>query len=97
ARANLVLCQNITGNDTAVVKIEIASYTYNATTGLFQEMIPKALTDNYSLVRSTVYSNGNKTAFAKIFGINSFNTSATATAAHRPRDVVVIMDFTGSM
>lgn len=97
ASANLVLGKSINGNDPQVVKIEIGSYTFDPSSNTFVEMIPKATTDNYSLVRSTVNSNGNNTAFAKIFGINTFNTSATATAAHRPRDVCVIMDFSGSM
>lgn len=37
------------------------------------------------------------TYFARIFGINSFNVSTTALAVHRPRDVALIMDFSGSM
>src|SRR5262249_34990486 len=32
ASANLVLGKNINGNDTAVVKVEIGSYTFNAST-----------------------------------------------------------------
>jgi hypothetical protein len=37
------------------------------------------------------------TYFARIFGINSFNVLTTATAVHRPRDVAIILDFSGSM
>src|SRR5262249_33842484 len=37
------------------------------------------------------------TYFGRVFGINSMNVSATATAAHRPRDLALILDFSGSM
>jgi len=54
-------------------------------------------TDPWSAVRATIAINNNRTNFASIFGISAFNTSATATAVHRPRDVVIIMDLSGSM
>jgi hypothetical protein len=38
-----------------------------------------------------------QTSFSRIFGINTFSTSATAVAAHRPRDMALILDFSGSM
>src|SRR5262249_20835720 len=31
------------------------------------------------------------------FGVLSLNTAATATAVHRPRDIAIIMDLSGSM
>lgn len=37
------------------------------------------------------------TYFARVFGINSFDVATTATAVHRPRDVAIILDFSGSM
>src|SRR5262249_54862142 len=62
----------------------------------FETRIPKDPNDNYSLAKVTVTYTG-KTTFARILGISSFNTRATATAAHRPRDVAIILDFSGSM
>lgn len=50
----------------------------------------------WTLVQANVNYTGN-TFFARVFGNNLFSTSATATAVHRPRDVVTVMDFSGSM
>src|SRR5262249_18836373 len=36
-------------------------------------------------------------AFANVFGIPTLNVTATATAAHRPRDVGIVLDYSGSM
>jgi hypothetical protein len=36
-------------------------------------------------------------AFARIFNLSSANVKAEATSAHRPRDVAIILDFSGSM
>ena len=35
--------------------------------------------------------------FGRLFNISSFNLTANATAAHRPRDLALILDFSGSM
>src|SRR5262249_40416611 len=32
-----------------------------------------------------------------VLGLNSFNVQATSAAVHRPRDVVIVMDLSGSM
>jgi Flp pilus assembly protein TadG len=57
----------------------------------------------WSMVRVTVgqspASSGvtNNTAFGRVFGMNQFDVKAVATAVHRPRDVALILDFSGSM
>src|SRR5262249_19808560 len=75
-------------------------FTYNdANPGKegFQLQIPRTDTSEpYSAVRATVSFQGGF-AFGRVFGMNSFNTSAVATAIHRPRDVMIIMDLSGSM
>ena len=38
-----------------------------------------------------------KTYFGKVFGVSSFNVGAQATAVHRPRDIAIVLDFSGSM
>src|SRR5262249_46293700 len=50
----------------------------------------------WTMVQSTISYTGN-TSFAGVFGINAFNVSAVAQAAHRPRDIAVIIDMSGSM
>jgi hypothetical protein len=84
------------------VTIEAGAYTYfyddsNASNEGFKVLIPRAdTTEPYSAVRCTV-NNTNNYSFGRIFGLSTFNTSAQAVAVHRPRDVVIIMDLSGSM
>jgi len=79
------------------VTVDIGSYWYDTNTARFvPNYTGKAATDNWSLVRAKVSFAGD-TQFARVMGINTFDTSAVATAVHRPRDVAIIMDFSGSM
>ena len=52
--------------------------------------------DNYSLTQVTVTQQIGLT-FAVLMGVTGSNVSATATAAHRPRDVAIVLDYSGSM
>ena len=57
----------------------------------------------WSMIRVTVGQSGgsspvtNNTAFGGVFGMNQFDVKAIATAVHRPRDLAMILDFSGSM
>jgi len=63
----------------------------------FQIVIPnKASDEPYTGVRATVKTSS-PVFFGSVFGTTPFNVKATAVAAHRPRDVVIIMDLSGSM
>jgi hypothetical protein len=87
-----------TGN----VTVQVGSYAYvyndsNPSAEQFQINIPRLSTSNpWSAVNATVTYAGTN-SFAQVFGATGFNTSATATAAHRPRDDVMIVDMSGSM
>jgi hypothetical protein len=87
--------------------IQIGSYTYydsytDPATGTVytKQFVPrypqKDPGSNWSLVRVTVTARRDY-AFAKVFGLDKFTVAATAMAAHRPRDVAIIMDLSGSM
>jgi hypothetical protein len=52
--------------------------------------------DNWDLIQATVNYQG-QYAFARVFGMTAFSVGTVATAAHRPRDVAVILDYSGSM
>jgi len=79
------------------VKITIGSYRYDDATDRFViDPEGRNAGDAWSLCQATVTSS-NPAAFARIFNINMLNAAATATAAHRPRDVAVVIDFSGSM
>jgi Flp pilus assembly protein TadG len=76
-------------------------YNYNDTNPSqegFQVVMPRAATSTepYSAVRSTIAGSANVN-FARVFGISSRSVQATAVAVHRPRDVFIIMDLSGSM
>ena len=84
------------------VKIECGGYYYvyddaNSANEGFQIVIPnKIAAEPYTAVRATVTTTS-PLFFGGVFGSTPFNVKATATAAHRPRDVVIIMDLSGSM
>jgi Flp pilus assembly protein TadG len=84
------------------VKVEIGAYAYTYDDGNpskegFGIEIPRQDTNEpYSTVRATVTATGDY-AFARVLGLTQFNVIATSTAAHRPRDVIIIMDLSGSM
>ena len=63
----------------------------------FKLTIPgKPATDPYSAVAVTIQSSS-PTFFGRVFGLNAFNVMANSAAVHRPRDVCIIMDLSGSM
>jgi hypothetical protein len=83
------------------ISVEVGSYAYvfdsaNPSKEGFVLKIPRDDTDAYSAVRATVTYQGGL-AFARVLGLNTFDTSAQAVAVHRPRDVIIIMDLSGSM
>lgn len=84
------------------VKIEAGAYAYfyndsDPSQEGFKIQIPRTdATEPYSTVRATVTAD-NALAFGRVFGLSKFTTSASATAVHRPRDVMIITDLSGSM
>lgn len=80
------------------VAVELGRYYYDRTLSspAFVAARPGPSTENWSLVRSTVSYSG-RTYFARALGISGFNVSAVATAVHRPRDVSIVLDYSGSM
>jgi len=84
------------------VTVEVGAYTYlydDASPGKegFQVQFPRIdSAEPYGAVRATITTQGSY-GFGRIFGLATFNTTATATAVHRPRDVIIVMDLSGSM
>src|SRR5579884_422980 len=98
AEANTLLTQPIQASQVQVV---IGKYSYDGTQQKFvaYPLDPGStnnLNDNWSLVNVTV-SFSNPTAFAGVFGLSSFAVSASATGVHRPRDIALVLDYSGSM
>ena len=98
AMANAVLKQGIQSTQVQTV---IGKYYYDSTQGQFlayplDSRSVNHASDNWTLVNASVSFSGS-TMFAGVFGINAFNTKATATAIHRPIDMAILQDFSGSM
>jgi hypothetical protein len=98
ATANAILTRPVQPSQVQVV---IGKFSYDTTQQKFlaYPLDPGSTNnpgDNWSLVSVTV-NFSNPTAFANVFGINAFGVSATATGVHRPRDVALVLDYSGSM
>src|SRR5271157_4220865 len=100
AAANTVLGTSVPA---ANVTMTPGAYNYDPTTQTFSPQFPPnsppnppPVNYNYNLYQAKI-TQGNSTFFAKLFGITSCNVTATAIAAHRPRDTTIVLDFSGSM
>src|SRR4029077_7469972 len=84
------------------VKVECGGYYYvyndaNPAAEAFQIVIPgKIASEPYTGVRTTITTTS-PLFFGAVWGASPFNVIAHSMAAHRPRDVVIIMDLSGSM
>lgn len=91
---------SILGNavQSSQVTINIGRYQYNTSTQQFEGDIPGTSGTNYTLVQAQVTANlAGQLGFSKVFGFVPSNITTTSTGVHRPLDIVVINDFTGSM
>ncbi len=93
--SNAILGTTLT---TGAATINVGYYAYDSTQQKFSATFngTKPDTEAWSAVRVTVNATM-PTFFAKVMGINSMPAGATATAVHRPRDVAIILDYSGSM
>jgi Flp pilus assembly protein TadG len=93
ATANSIWSRPIQASE---VTVQAGAYHYDPNAQVFVPQFPPGSGDNYSLMQVTINHSGN-VLFARVFGIQMFTVSATATAAHRPRDVAIVLDYSGSM
>lgn len=92
---NFVLSKPIAASQ---VSINIGRYVYNTTTQQFEGQFPGPSTDNWSLVQATSTVNvSSGLPFASVLGISVGSVQTISTAVHRPRDVAIVLDFSGSM
>jgi hypothetical protein len=87
---------------TGIVQVEFGSWHYDATSQLFTAVFPPPTGDNYNMCGVTVTFSVQTTFAAAFQAIDpSFNTvftvTTTAQAAHRPRDISMVLDYSGSM
>ena len=77
---------------------QVGYYNYDSALGKFQTVFTgsKPANENWSAVKTNLTFT-QPTSLAKFFNYSAFSASATATAVHRPRDLAIILDFSGSM
>lgn len=79
------------------VKHALGTYSYDPSIRNFKVNLgSKKVGESWSAVQVTVKNNPSA-AFAKIFNISSFAVNAIATAAYRPRDIAMVLDFSDSL
>jgi Flp pilus assembly protein TadG len=80
------------------LQLTFGSYDYNQTAGTFQANFPPTTGSPTTAVSTTVTSNSLPGAFSSVFKTQFLpNVTATAQAVHRPRDIALVMDLSGSM
>jgi Putative Flp pilus-assembly TadE/G-like len=78
------------------VAVTHGTYRYDTSGRQFVPSLTLQAGENYNLTQVTV-NFACPTTFARAFGFNTFNVTSKATAAHRPRDVAIVLDYSGSM
>ena len=92
---NTILHQPMTGSQ---VTLTYGTYDYNQSTQTFGANYPGTANMPYTAVTANVTAQNIPTVFGKVLGISFLPAvSATAQAAHRPRDIALVMDLSGSM
>ena len=97
---NILTYNNILGQAITASQLTLSygSYDYNQTTQTFSANFPATSGMSYTAVAATVTSTSLPGAFSRVFGSQFLpNVSATAQAVHRPRDIALVMDLSGSM
>lgn len=89
------VAENMTFSDGAA--ISVGQYNYDPLAQRFNPTFPES-SGGISWTSVKVRLRGdNPTFFAKVVGVSSMPWETYAVAAHRPRDIAIILDFSGSM
>jgi hypothetical protein len=83
--------------DGEIQSVKAGQYSYNTTSQTFSVSYPTTLTSGSWTAMEVVVSVAQPTFFMKVWGVNSMPTGARAVAVHRPRDIALVIDMTGSM
>ena len=95
ATNNSILGKQVTSSQ---VTINVGRYSYDSTNERFEGQFPGPATDNWTLVQAQVTANlTGQLAFSKIFNFTPAAIVTKSTAVHRPRDICIILDYSGSM
>ncbi|MDR3621804.1 MAG: pilus assembly protein TadG-related protein [Paludisphaera borealis] len=78
------------------VTVQHGSYRYDRSKQQFSPSYSVQSNESYNLTKVTI-NKSCPTTFAQVLGYSAFKVAATAVAAHRPRDVAIVLDYSGSM
>ncbi len=80
------------------LQLTFGSYDYNQTTQTFSANYPPLTGSPTTAITATVTTSSSPTAFSAVLGTQLLPTlSAAGQAVHRPRDIALVMDLSGSM
>ncbi len=92
---NTVLGQTISASN---LTLTFGSYSYSQTTQAFSATFPPISGQPVTAVSASLTSSGSPAAFSRIWGQSLLpSVTAAAQAAHRPRDLALVMDLSSSM
>lgn len=82
------------------ITTKVGHYTYNTNLKKFELFLPgngnKPANEAWSAVQTTIRSTP-PNQFSKVFNYSPITLTAQSTAVHRPRDIAIVLDFSGSM
>ena len=83
---------------TDIESFKIGLYDYDTSAGRFYTSFPASRPAGKSWSATEVVVRiQQETFFARVFGINTMPVAARAVAVHRPRDIALVLDHSGSM
>jgi uncharacterized membrane protein len=93
--SNVILGQAI---QTSQLTLTYGSYDYSQTTQTFTANYPPTAGRPYTAAAATITASSLPGSFSNIFGSQFLpSVTATAQAVHRPRDIALVQDLSGSM
>ena len=96
ADSNYIMGTQITNAQLATVQVGV--YRYDSSNQRFTANFTDGPGSNEAYGAMQVRITANQaTYFGRVLGVNSMAISAEATAVHRPRDIAISLDFSGSM
>src|SRR5262245_28577399 len=98
AKANYILSAKITDAKIAAGFPKTGVYKYNTSAQRFEAdfVNAPATNESYGAMQMRITTQQD-TYFGKVLGVSAMTVAAEATAVHRPRDIAISLDFSGSM
>ncbi|HJZ93079.1 MAG TPA: pilus assembly protein TadG-related protein, partial [Gemmataceae bacterium] len=98
AKSNYILATKITDAKIAAGFPKTGVYKYNATAQRFEAdfVNTPGTNESYGAMQIRITTQQD-TYFGRVLGVNAMTVSAESTAVHRPRDIAISLDFSGSM